>query len=119
MVTTQLQRKPQPKLLHVQTNTSIDLPLNRPVIHIGKPNDRVPPDIDLSTLPNAEVVSRVHAQISVEEERFYYIEDVGSSNGTYLNRTLLTPHERRQLKFTDRIDFGKEQNFTLEFLPNS
>jgi hypothetical protein len=45
-----------PKLLHVQTNTYIDLPLNLSVIHIGKPNDRIPPDIDVSNLPDSIVL---------------------------------------------------------------
>jgi pSer/pThr/pTyr-binding forkhead associated (FHA) protein len=116
MVTTQLQGKPRPKLLHIQSNTFIELPPDRSVIYIGKPDGRIPPDIDVSKLPNANVVSRTHVKISVEEGRFYYIEDEGSSNGTFLNRTLLTPHERRQLKFKDKIDFGKENNFTLEFI---
>lgn len=115
MVTTQLQAKPRPKLFHSQTHTIIELPAQLSVIHIGKPNDRIPPDIDLSNFPDANVVSRVHFQIVIEEGHYYYIEDLGSSNGTYLNRTLLTPHERRQLKFKDRIDLGKENKFTLVF----
>ncbi|HEY9635305.1 MAG TPA: FHA domain-containing protein [Coleofasciculaceae cyanobacterium] len=115
MTTTQQQAKPQAKLLHVQTNTIIDLPANLSVIHIGKPNETIPPDIDVSDFPNAHVVSRVHAKISVEDERFFSIEDLGSANGTYLNRTLLAPSHRRQLKFRDRIDFGKENNVTFIF----
>lgn len=115
MKTTHIQSRQQPKLLHVQTNTLIDLPPNLSAIHIGKPNDRIPPDIDLSTFPNADVVSRVHAKISVEEGRYYFIEDMGSSNGTYLNGTLLKPQARRQLKLKDKIDFGKENKVTLMF----
>jgi pSer/pThr/pTyr-binding forkhead associated (FHA) protein len=115
MTTTQIQGKPKPRLWHVQTERFIELPPNLSVIHIGKPNDRIPPDIDLSNLPHADVVSRVHAKISVEEERFYYIEDLGSSNGTYLNHTLLPPSTRRQLKLRDKIDFGNEDNVTLVF----
>jgi pSer/pThr/pTyr-binding forkhead associated (FHA) protein len=115
MKPTNIQGKQRPKLFHVQTNTSIDLPPDRSTIHIGKPNDRIPPDIDVSNFPNADVVSRVHAKISVEEGRFYFIEDLGSSNGTYLNGTLLKPQTRRQLKLKDKIDFGKDNKVTFVF----
>lgn len=114
MTTTQLQRR-RPKLIHAQTHAFIELPPNLSVIHIGKPNGRIAPDIDLSSLPNADVVSRVHAKISVDEERYYFIEDLQSSNGTYLNGTRLTPQTRRMLKLNDRIDFGTDENITLIF----
>ncbi|MBD2126162.1 FHA domain-containing protein [Microcoleus sp. ZQ-A2] len=103
-----------PKLLHVQTNIYIDLPLNRSVIHIGKPNDRIPPDIDVSNLPDSDVVSRIHAHILVQENT-YLIEDLGSANGTYLNDSLLRPLTQYQLKLGDRIDLGKENQVTFLF----
>ncbi|NES90599.1 zinc ribbon domain-containing protein, partial [Okeania sp. SIO2B9] len=62
---TQLQKQ-SAKLLHIRTDTDIELPVNLSVIHIGKPNDRVPPDIDVSGFPDSEVVSRSHADIRVE-----------------------------------------------------
>lgn len=59
MQITRVQLGQLPKLFHVQTNTYIDLPLNLSVIRIGKPNDRIPPNIDVSNFPNADVVSIV------------------------------------------------------------
>lgn len=115
MKTTQIQTRQNPKLFHVQTNTFINLPSNLSAIHIGKPDGRIPPDIDISGLPHADVVSRVHAKISVEEGRYYFIEDMGSSNGTYLNGTPLKPQNRRQLKFKDKIDFGQDNQVTFVF----
>jgi pSer/pThr/pTyr-binding forkhead associated (FHA) protein len=117
MKSTQIQAQ-RAKLFHVQTNTLIDLPPDRSEIHLGKPNERIPPDIDVSELPNSHVVSRVHLKISVERGRYYFIEDLGSSNGTYLNHTLLKPQERRQLKLKDRIDLGKEDGITFVFRPD-
>ena len=84
----------------------IELPVNLSVIHIGKPNDRVPPDIDVSGFPDSEVVSRSHADIRVEGDS-YYIEDTGSSNGTYINNTPLTKGNRHKLRPGDRISLGK------------
>jgi pSer/pThr/pTyr-binding forkhead associated (FHA) protein len=113
MTTTQIQKRPRPTLFHVQAHKAIDLPPDRSTIYIGKPNDRIPPDIDLSNYPNADVVSRVHAKITVEEGRYYYIEDLESRNGTYLNGTLLK--NRRQLKLKDRIDLGQDNKVTFVF----
>ena len=102
------------RLLHVQTNTTIELPQQVSVIHIGKPNDKIPPDVDVSGFPNAEVVSRIHADIRVEGDTFY-IEDVGSGNGTYINHTPLLPGNRDRLRAGDRIGLGKHDKVTFIF----
>ncbi len=101
-------------LLHVQTNMKIELPSNLSVIHLGKPNDQIPPDIDVSGFPNSEIVSRVHADIRVEGDT-YYIEDVGSSNGTYVNHTPLSRGNRHRLRTGDRISLGKGDQVTFLF----
>ncbi len=105
-------------LLHIRTNTQIELPTNLPVIHMGKPNDRVPPDIDVSGFPDAEVVSRLHADIRVEGDS-YYIEDAGSSNGTYINNTPLPKGNRHRLRQGDRVSLGKGDlvSFLLKIAP--
>ena len=102
------------QLLHVQTNTLIELPTNLSVIHMGKPNEQIPPDIDVSGFPNSEIVSRVHADIRVEGDA-YYIEDVGSSNGTYINHTPLPKGNRHRLRAGDRISLGKGDQMTFLF----
>lgn len=111
--TTQLQQT-KTQLLHLQTNTMIELPQNISVIHVGKPNDQIPPDIDVSGFPNSEIVSRIHADIRVEGDA-YYIEDVGSSNGTYINHTPLTQGNRHRLRPGDRIALGKGDLVTFLF----
>lgn len=102
------------KLLHVQAKSEIELPQNLSVIHIGKPNDQIPPDIDVSGFPNSEVVSRIHADIRVEGDA-YYIEDVGSSNGTYVNHVPLPKGNRHRLRPGDRISLGKGDLVTFLF----
>ncbi|WP_460194974.1 FHA domain-containing protein [Thermosynechococcus sp. FA-CM-4201] len=94
------------KLIHVQTRTELQIPTGRPVIHIGKPNDRIPPDIDVAGFPNSEIVSRIHADLRIEGNA-HYIEDVGSANGTYINNTPLYPGNRHRLQSGDRIALGK------------
>ncbi len=110
---TQLQKQTA-TLLHVQTNTAAELPQGLTVIHIGKPNDRIPPDIDVSGFPNSEVVSRIHADIRLEGDS-YYIEDVGSSNGTYINNLPLAMGNRHRLRPGDRIGLGKGDKVTFLF----
>ena len=100
-------------LLHVQTGTRIELP-DLVVIHIGKPNDQIPPDIDVSGFPESEIVSRVHADIRVEAG-IYYLEDTGSSNGTYVNHNPLSPGNRHRLRPGDRISLGKGDKITFLF----
>lgn len=101
-------------LLHLQTNTRIEIPPQLSVIHLGKPNDQIVPDIDVSGFPCAEVVSRIHANIRLEEEN-YYIEDVGSANGTYINHNILTKGNRHLLRSGDRIGLGKGDLVTFIF----
>lgn len=101
-------------LTHVQTGVALELPLELSLIHIGKPNDKTPPDIDVSGFPNSQIVSRVHADIIVEGDTFY-IEDTGSANGTYINHTPLPTGNRHRLKSGDRIALGKEDKVSFIF----
>lgn len=102
------------RLVHVQSDREIELPPSLSVVHIGKPNDRIPPDIDVSGFANSEIVSRVHADIRVEGDA-HYIEDVGSSNGTYINNLPLLPGNRHRLRPGDRISLGKGDLVTFLF----
>jgi pSer/pThr/pTyr-binding forkhead associated (FHA) protein len=101
-------------LLHIRTNTVVELPSNLTVIHVGKPNDRVPPDVDVSGFPDSEVVSRIHADIRNEGDA-YYLEDVGSANGTYVNNLPQRKGDRYRLRPGDRISLGKGDKVSFLF----
>ena len=103
-----------PRLLHIQSTTLIEFPQDLEVILLGKPDTKRLPDIDLSDLPNSDFVSRTHLEIHVKGD-VYILEDLGSANGTFLNSSRLTPFTPYQLNFGDRIDLGKNKQFTLEF----
>lgn len=102
------------ELFHTQTNISFEIPPNYPIIRIGKPNEQAPIDINVLHLPDSDIVSRVHAEIIVEGNNYYLI-DVGSSNGTYLNDSKLENHQRYLLNLGDKIDFGSENKVTFVF----
>ncbi|GAB4532759.1 MAG: hypothetical protein Tsb0014_17520 [Pleurocapsa sp.] len=102
------------KLIHQTTDTIIELSNSSILIHLGKSNDRLSPDVDLSDFPHAAVVSRVHADIRIERDK-YYIRDMASANGTYINKYPLLPGNWYQLRSGDRISFGKEDLVAFEF----
>ncbi|MEH2258621.1 FHA domain-containing protein [Nostoc sp.] len=102
------------ELFHFQTNTSLQFPPNLSVICIGKPNDQKPPDIDVSGLPDSDVVSRIHAQIWINGDE-YYITDLGSSNGTYINGAKLQPQVFCPLHPGDKVSFGQGDKITFMF----
>jgi transcription elongation factor Elf1 len=102
------------QLFHLQTNKDIELPPHLQVVLIGKPNEQSPPDIDVSGFPCSEVVSRVHANIRIEGSN-YYLEDLGSANGTYVNHNALVKGNRHLLRTGDRIGLGKGDLVTFLF----
>ena len=56
-----------------------------------------------------KLVSRNHAHLYVDiGTQRCTLADLGSTNGTFLNETRLTPHERYQLTDGDIIRFGRE-----------
>ena len=101
-------------LLHVQTNLNIEIPAHLPVVHIGKSNTVIPPDIDVSGFPDSDIVSRIHADIR-SEAGFFYLEDTGSSNGTYVNNLPLPAGNRHKLRVGDRISLGKGDKVSFVF----
>jgi pSer/pThr/pTyr-binding forkhead associated (FHA) protein len=65
------------------------------------------PDVDLDQDDPEAKVSRRHARIIVENSQFY-IEDLGSTNGTFINRgRRLLPGNRHPLNNGDEIIVGK------------
>lgn len=103
-------------LVHTGTGERFELPIGRSLVYIGKPNEELPPDIDVSPLPHTDVVSRIHATISIEGEQ-YALEDAGSSNGTYLNGELIRAGARfrRPLSAGDTLSLGKGDKVSFRF----
>lgn len=62
--------------------------------------------IDLEGYPEGKYVSHRHAQITKIKDVFY-IEDLGSSNHTYVNQIKLAQGQAEPLKEGDIVRFGK------------
>lgn len=90
------------KLVQEKRGTEQEYPVNVYPFLIGKDKERV-------SLPVKEhSVSRIHAQL-IRKEEDVYIEDLHSTNGTYLNDLLLMPHEPVKVRRGDFIQFGKAE----------
>jgi hypothetical protein len=65
------------------------------------------PDVDLDSDDPEAKVSRRHARITTQDGK-YYLEDLGSTNGTFVNRgKRLSPGTRQLLNDGDEIIVGK------------
>jgi len=86
-----------------------EFPLNDDESHIGRwdADGGVFPDVDLDADDPEAKVSRRHARITRRGEQ-YYIEDLGSTNGTFVNRgRRLLPGDRQLLRDGDEVIVGK------------
>jgi hypothetical protein len=96
------------KLSIPDSGRDVELPLAKEV-NIGRldPASASFPDIDLTSDGGLEKgVSRRHAKITRRGSEVF-IEDLGSINGTFLNRKKLTPYLPQALKSGDELQLGR------------
>lgn len=101
-------------LYHWQSKSKLHLNGEQSVFKLGKRSKKSTPDINLGHLSHSEVISRHHANIFRKDNRFY-IEDVGSANGTYLNNQRISCGDKHPLQAGDKISLGRGNLVTLIF----
>lgn len=101
--------------MHLQTCCCFKIPGQLNMVDIGKSTKTTVPHFDVKALPNSQIVSRNHARILIEGQS-YFIEDLSSTNGTYINGVQLLPGTQHSLQFGDRIGFGSSGKFILIFI---
>ena len=88
-----------PRLVYTGTDFASENELVSFPFIIGKMTDNVNMIID------NPMISRIHAKIYLKEGH-YYIEDMNSSNGTYINNNLIQPHSLTEINTGDYITFS-------------
>lgn len=97
------------KLKISDSGLDVEVPLTKEEVSIGRldPASGSFPDVDLDDYGGAEKgVSRRHAKI-IRRESGIFIQDMGSTNGTFLNDRKLTPYRFEALKYGDKLRLGK------------
>jgi hypothetical protein len=100
----------QPRLLVLRgLKLNVEYPLYEGLNFIGRADEK-PVDIDLEEQepPDRIWSSRQHAVINFEGG-VLTIEDLNSSNGTFVNRTRIYPNQKRPLNVGDIIQIGTVQ----------
>ena len=88
---------------------NMEYPLHEGDNFIGRADEK-PVDIDLEIQESPDRIwsSRQHARITCELGRLN-IEDLNSSNGTYVSRSRVVPGQKRRLEKDDIIQIGEVQ----------
>ncbi len=101
---------PHAKLvIHRGRSVGKEFPMCEEESHIGRwdADGGIFPDVDLDSDDPEAKVSRRHARITRRAGQ-YYIEDLGSTNGTFVNRQRrLLPGDRQPLRDGDEVIVGK------------
>jgi hypothetical protein len=101
---------PHAKLvIHRGRSVGKEFPMCEDESHIGRwdADGGIFPDVDLDSDDPEAKVSRRHARITRRGGQ-YYIEDLGSTNGTFVNRgRRLLPGDRQPLRDGDEVIVGK------------
>jgi hypothetical protein len=58
--------------------------------------------------PDDDLVSQSHCRFTVVGNEVY-IEDLGSTNHTFVNTVAILPHKRRRLRLNDVVEFGGQR----------
>ena len=88
-----------PHLIYNGNDFGEDIELTEFPVTRGKLSDSVNHIIDNS------LISRIHARFYLKED-CYYVEDLNSSNGTYINNVPLSPHTMTEIHDGDYIAFA-------------
>lgn len=92
----------------LNTPVPIQFTINKPEFVMGKNSSAVDGAITFN-----KAISRVHCKIVYEDNK-YYIADLGSANGTYLNKVKLTPYQKTEIQSGDIIKMANS-DFTIQF----
>jgi len=87
----------------------------QPELIIGRASKKTVPDIDLSPFGGSTAgVSRKHSRLLCQHGE-WFVEDLGSTNGTFVNGEKIAPNQKVSVKHNDTIRCGQiELHFTID-----
>lgn len=96
------------KLVHPESGSEYLIPVQAGELLIGRPDPvtGVTPEINLGPLDLQRTLSRRHAKLVNESGMVFVREEVGTTNGTFLNGERLRTGAATPLKPGDRVRFG-------------
>ncbi|MBQ7569199.1 FHA domain-containing protein [bacterium] len=94
----------------VVSGSSVEFPLDREVMLLGRnsPADGIFPEIDLTEVDTGSYISRRHGRITRQATAFLY-EDMGSSNGSFINGNKLVAKTQIELHDGDTLRLGRTE----------
>ena len=81
---------------------------DKTIVTLGRKDNMsgIQPTVDLTEFHGAELgVSRFHAEISITDGR-YFIKDMGSTNGTWVNGKKIAPYRLTPIRSGDQLRLG-------------
>lgn len=87
------------RLVSMQRREAPDIVIDREKVIIGKKRDQV------TVCLHQEGISRIHARVEKKNEQ-YFITDLNSTNGTFINGERLLPNEQRKIVSGDKINLA-------------
>lgn len=96
-------------LQHAATGQRFALDPARSEFLIGRPDPvtGITPDVNLGPLDNSRSLSRRHAKLLCEGGLFFVREEVGTTNGTFVNGQRVATGSTTPLKPGDKLRFGQ------------
>ena len=95
------------QLVHEDSGKQFGLPATGATT-IGRrdPVTGIQPDVDLTPIDPERSSSRRHAKISTEDGKFLLVEDIGATNGTFLNGSRISTGIPVEIGDGDAVRFG-------------
>ncbi|MCL5036589.1 MAG: FHA domain-containing protein [Chloroflexi bacterium] len=107
-------KRPEARLVAVETETVFPLISDTNLLGRKSLADGIYPEVDLNEIDPACFTSRKHASILFRGGKFYF-EDLGSSNGSFINNEKVAVGVQVPLSGGDRIKLGNmELKFDME-----
>jgi CRP-like cAMP-binding protein len=95
------------QMIHLASGTRLEVE-GGDTITIGRrdPVTGIRPSVDLTELDQERSVSRRHAKLERRGRRLYLVEDLGTTNGTFVNGERIAPGEPVEVGTGDLLRFG-------------